>query len=253
MLAPGLAARGPNVVGATGGSGTRVVAQILREAGMFTGERLNAYEDALEFGEFSDRWIDRYLAAGRTPSAAMEAEMRADLQGLVERHCAGIPGDAARWGWKEPRSIYLLPFWRDAMPSLRFLHFVRDGRDMALSENQNQLKKHGAAVFAGERVSWRRPVRSIALWSTINTWAADWGERELGAAYRCVRFEDLCAEPAPTIAAILEFFGVDGDSAAAASLVKPPSSLGRWQGKSARQIARLEEAGRTGLARFGYL
>ena len=43
---------GPNTIGATGGSGTRVVARIVREGGMFTGTDLNAYEDALPFGEY---------------------------------------------------------------------------------------------------------------------------------------------------------------------------------------------------------
>jgi len=248
-LAPG----GPNVIGATGGSGTRVVARIVREAGLFTGVRLNEYEDALDFGEYSDRWIDRYLRAGRVPSPSLASEMLADLREVVERHCAAMPAGTARWGWKEPRSIYLLPFLREAMPSLRFLHFVRDGRDMALSENQNQLKKHGAAVLAGERVGWRRPVRSIALWSRVNTWAADWGERELGAAYLRVRFEDLCAQPAATIAAILEFFSLEGDAEAAAGLVRPPATLGRWRERKPSFVARLEGAGRAGLERLGYL
>lgn len=248
-----LAAGGPGVIGATGGSGTRVVARIVREAGLYTGTRLNDYEDALDFGEFSDRWIDRYLRAGRAPAAPVVLEMRADLRDVVERHCADMPEGAARWGWKEPRSIYLLPFFRDAMPALRFLHFVRDGRDMALSENQNQLKKHGAAVLAGERVGWRRPVRSIALWSTVNSWAADWGEEELGPAYLRVRFEDLCAEPAATIAAILDFFSLAGDPEAAAGLVKPPPTLGRWRERSPRFVAGLEDAGRAGLERLGYL
>jgi hypothetical protein len=252
VLPAGLAASGPSVIGATGGSGTRVVARMVREAGLYTGARLNDYEDALDFGEFSDRWIDRYLGAGRAPSASLASEMRADLREVVAGHCAGMPEGAASWGWKEPRSIYLLPFLRDEMPSLRFLHFVRDGRDMALSENQNQLKKHGAAVLAGERVGWRRPVRSIALWSRVNSWAADWGERELGSAYLRVRFEDLCAEPTATIAAILDFFGLDGDPVAAASLVAPPSTLGRWRDRSPRLVARLEGAGREGLARLGY-
>ena len=36
-LALEVGVRGPYVIGATGGSGTRVVARIVREAGLFTG------------------------------------------------------------------------------------------------------------------------------------------------------------------------------------------------------------------------
>ena len=70
--------------------------------------------------------------------------MLADLGETLADHCAAVAGTAA-WGWKEPRSIYLLPFFHRHLPGLRFLHVVRDGRDMAFSENQNQLRKHGEA------------------------------------------------------------------------------------------------------------
>ena len=248
-----LAVPGPMVIGATGGSGTRVVAGIVRDAGMFIGERLNAYEDALDVADYLDRWINPYVAGGHDGPDDLAEAMAGDLRVLVERHCASVPAAATAWGWKEPRSIYLLPFFHAQMPSLRFLHFVRDGRDMALSENQNQLVKHGSVVLGGARVSWRRPVRSIALWSRANCAAADYCERELGDAYLRVRFEDLCAEPAATIAAILGLFGLEGDAERMADAVHPPATLGRWRRKSRRLVEQLEQVGGEGLRRFGYL
>ena len=248
-----LAALGPNVIGATGGSGTRVVAGIVREAGMFIGERLNAYEDDLDVADYLDRWINPYIAGAHDGPGDLADAMAADLRVLVERHCARIPATAPCWGWKEPRSIYLLPFLHAQMPSLRFLHFVRDGRDMALSENQNQLIKHGSAVLGGARISWRRPVRSIALWSKANCAAADYYERRLGDAYLRVRFEDLCAEPTETVAAILGLFGLEGDAERMAEAVRPPATLGRWRKKSRRLVEQLEQVGGEGLRRFGYL
>jgi hypothetical protein len=253
LLTERLAALGPNVIGATGGSGTRVVAGIARQAGMFIGERLNAYEDDLDVADYLDRWINPYVtAAAGAPGPASDG-MIADFRVLIERHCARIPADARRWGWKEPRSVYLLPVLHAQLPSLRFLHFVRDGRDMALSDNQNQLVKHGSAVFGGARISWRRPVRSIALWSRVNCAAADYCERELGDAYVRVRFEDLCAEPAASVDAILRFFGLEGDAERLAEAVRPPATLGRWRRKSRRLVDQLEQVGGEGLRRFGYL
>jgi hypothetical protein len=55
VLLEGLTLPGPSITGATGGSGTRVVARILRSAGLYTGEKLNPYEDAVELGFYSDR------------------------------------------------------------------------------------------------------------------------------------------------------------------------------------------------------
>jgi hypothetical protein len=253
ILTPALAALGPNVIGATGGSGTRVVARIVRAGGMYTGLRLNDYEDALDFSSYFDRWINRYLPERRAGTAAtLEEEMTTDLRSVVAGHCADLPADAIRWGWKEPRSIYLLPFLRARIRTLRFLHFVRDGRDMALSDNQKQLRKHGEAALA-RRVSWRQPVRSIALWSWVNQSAADFGERELGPDYLRVRFEDLCAAPQQTVERIYEFFGLEGDVEAAASEVRPPGTVGRWRERPKRLVERLEREAEPTLRRFGYL
>ena len=56
------------------------------------------------------------------------------------------PSEAGSVGL-EGASEHLPPsFFHAISPALRFLHVVRDGRDMALSENQNQLRKHGEAA-----------------------------------------------------------------------------------------------------------
>ncbi|HSE82632.1 MAG TPA: sulfotransferase, partial [Gaiellaceae bacterium] len=243
---------GPCVIGATGGSGTRVVAGIARESGMFIGARLNPYEDAVAFGEYSDRWIDRFVErAGEAPEKELLGGMQTDLEHVVQDHLAELPPEARAWGWKEPRSIYLVPFFDATMPSLRFLHFLRDGRDMAFSENQNQLVRYGD-LLVDDRRREKKPVRSIALWSLVNSAAADYGETRLGDRYLRVRFEDLCAEPAETVRRIYDFFGLEGDAEAiAAAEVRPPSTLARWTSKSPRTISKLEQLGEPALTRFG--
>jgi hypothetical protein len=248
-----LAALEPRVIGATGGSGTRVVARIVRAAGLYIGTELNRYEDALPFASFSDRWINEYLASGQRPAPETRRRMAEELSALVDDHLSRRPEAAIGWGWKEPRSIYLLRFLNEEMPRLRFLHFVRDGRDMAFSENQQQLKKHGPTVLDGLLRWRRRPYRSIALWSRVNDEAAEYGERELGDRYARIRFEDLCDRPGETSRRILDFFGLEGDAEAiGAAEVKPPSTLARWRSRSSRTIRKLEEFGEPALSRFGY-
>jgi len=253
-LSLGTAITGPNVIGATGGSGTRVVARIVRDGGMFIGSNLNAYEDALPFGEYSDRWINEFVAAAGAPAPEdLLVPMRADLDSLVRSHLADLPSSAAAWGWKEPRSIYYLPFLDAAMPSLRFVHFVRDGRDMAFSENQNQLVKHGDAVLGDDLRKAKKPVRSIAVWSRVNEAAADYGEQRLGDRYLRVRFEDLCTNPLETVRSITEFFGLDSDTEEAAVAVRPPDTIGRWQLRRKGIVDDLHRTAEPALARFGYL
>jgi GT2 family glycosyltransferase len=235
-LAPGLE---PGVIGATGGSGTRLLAAIVRRGGMFVGSDLNRSLDALDFAAFFDRWVGRELP----PGAA------AELRGLVARQHAEAEGRP--WGWKEPRSIYLLPFLAEELPGLRFLHVVRDGRDMAFSENQVQLRKHGDAVL--DRTDEPEALRSIALWSKMNLRTADFGERELGDRYLRLRFEDLCAEPAARVAEVLRFFGLEGDAERiAAAEVQAPPTLGRWREADPELRTALSERAADALERFGY-
>jgi hypothetical protein len=249
-LSPALLAAGPLVVGATGGSGTRVVARILEQAGLFVGAELNESHDAWRFGDYSDRWINTYLAAGDTLDAETERAMAGELRELIASHTLPIASAPRAWGWKEPRSIYLLPFLHGQLPALRFLHVVRDGRDMALSDNQNQPRKHGDAAPISTGLTG--PERAIALWSWVNLRALEYGRRELAERYLRIRFEDLCRDPVGTAGEVLEFAGLDGDPTLARDLVSPPGSLGRWRQHDTEAVTGLERAGRDGLAAFEY-
>lgn len=238
------------MIGATGGSGTRAVARILREAGLYTGVELNESEDAWKLGDYSDRWINVLLSHrdGSLP-ADVERAMLDDLEVLLSEHCAPLePGRP--WGWKEPRSIYLLPFFHRQLSALRFLHVVRDGRDMALSANQNQLRKHGDAAPIPFDLSPAE--RSMALWSWVNLTAARYGEEHLGDHYLRIRFEDLCARPVEVAGRMIEFLGLTGDPTAASHAVATPASLGRWRAEPRATIEALEKQGGAALVELGY-
>jgi hypothetical protein len=245
LIDDSLLATGPLVAGATGGSGTRVVARILREAGLFTGSELNESEDAWRLGDYGDRWINRFVGG-----TAPEEEMRADLAEVLGDHCAPVTGTGRPWGWKEPRSIYLLPFFHRHLPALRYLHVVRDGRDMAFSENQNQLRKHGVA--SGIAPEGPEPVRSIALWSQVNLAASSFGADALGERYHRIRFEDLCADPAGVAEEVLAWAGLDGDASAAVAAVAAPTGLGRWRHADPELVTELERVAGPALRVFGY-
>src|SRR5208283_3337534 len=77
----------------------------------------------------------------------MSAAALKRLAALIDEHKSAIPPQAAGWGWKNPRSIFILPLIQSLYPDFHFVHVVRDGRDMALSVNQNQLRKYYADIF----------------------------------------------------------------------------------------------------------
>jgi hypothetical protein len=138
---------------------------------------------------------------------------------------------------------------------LKFIHVLRDGRDMALSPNQNQLRKHGEAVLTWrERLFHSTAERSMLLWKKVTILAADFGESHMAENYLPVRFEDLCGAPLKTTTWILNFLEATVDPEPIAQTeIAPPKSLGRWRECSPRILSKLERAGAAGLRRFGYL
>jgi Sulfotransferase family len=240
----------PSIMGATGGSGTRVVARVARRAGLYIGEHLNPAEDALDIAAYYDRWINPYLWHGHGWGPEVEPEMRAELSDLLPRHRAGANG---AWGWKEPRTLFLISFLAAALPGLRFVHVVRDGRDLAFSKNQNQPRKHAAAFLGTEADDPAAPQNSIELWNAVNIAAADTAQAELSERYLRIRYEDLCADPEPVIAEMLGFLGLQGDPADLAGEVEPPPTLGRWRQADPELVSELERIAEPALRRFGYL
>ena len=131
---------------------------------------------------------------------------------------------------------------------------VRKQETMAFSENQNQLRKHGSVVLGRDQQDLDRPLQSIAVWATVNTWAADYGEQTLGDRYLQVRFEDLCSDPGTTSRRVFDFFELEGDAEGMAeAAVRPPSTLGRWRDEKSDTVRGLHDVAGPALARFGYL
>jgi len=255
----------PVVIGATGGSGTRVIHGVLETAGLFMGHRqkLNHAGDAMDIEPVLDAYINPILSATNTldyetddlPKKLRTAASR-DLAIAVARFLSALPAPRTRWGWKNPRSMYILPLIHALLPEVRFIHLVRDGRDMATSDNQNQPRKHYQALFA-EPLNKTDPSGSIRLWAAANLAVADWAERNLGECYLRLRFEDLCAEPENGVRRILEFAGfkdpeIQPALVTAGETVAAPSSLNRWRQLDSAIAETLTRQGAVALARFGY-
>lgn len=249
----------PVLIGATGGSGTRAVHGLLADTGLFMGVRLNGAGDAMDFEPFLDRRINDILRDRHSLDYRPE-ELAADLRdgAMAELRAAAATYrteyTGGRWGWKNPRSMYVLPLIHTLYPQLWFIHLIRDGRDMAFSGNQNQPRKHYAALFGRPLAADTDPVAAIELWDTANRGAAAFGERVLGERYIRIRFEDLCAAPLPVVEDLLRRLDLPLEAAAAAAArVATPDSVGRWQREEPELAARVTEAGRAGLEAFGYL
>ena len=146
-----------------------------------------------------------------------------------------------------------MPFYNEMFPRMKFIHLVRDGRDMAFSSNQKQVEHYADLVLEQRLHAAPLPVRSIATWSKVNLNARRFGEDNLKDRYLCVRFEDLCARPREHVTAIFEFLGTPaGKLEEAAREIAPPQSIGRWHEQDPSLLRDILREGREALAAFGY-
>jgi hypothetical protein len=257
----------PLVILGTGGSGTRAVASLAREAGYYMGSNLNPAGDSLDLGRPMGRWPNRYLRVSNWVEEIWNGSdrrrfryppaMATDFRVAIEEHRRGLDDPEAAWGWKAPRTILLLPFVHEMLPSARIVHLVRDGRDMAYSRNQNQLRQHGRKVLPRSDKRIPRAHASIMFWARLNLAAARYGERFIGPNRLLLRYEDLCADPGGTAMRLVEFLecpvAEDRIRAAAMQIVRPPDSLGRWKDREPGRIRAIERRGEEALRAFGYL
>lgn len=110
------------------------------------------------------------------------------------------PGNKRRWGEKTPRNAFWIDEIRTLFPDARFIHIVRDGRDMAIDISDSILLPY--SVYSGANL-WQRYVLAIR----------DSMGRLPGDCFIEIRYEDLCADPETTIRKLCGFLGEDFDRA----------------------------------------
>jgi hypothetical protein len=254
------------VIFGTGGSGTRVLQVLTDHSGYYLGANLNRAGDALDIGHFMRRWLDRYLDKADWIAEELRGSgeheygyplaMAEDFALTLEDHRNALDDPEAMWGWKAPRTILILPFVHELFAGMRAIHLVRDGRDMAYSRNQQQMRRHAPLLLDEDHNEASEPVRSIAFWAHVNLAAARYGERELGSNYLRMRYEDVCSDPSSAVVELLDFIDSPASRESmqrvAAEKIKPSSSIGRWREHDQAELDTLHDIAGEALRKFGY-
>jgi hypothetical protein len=230
----------PIVVGGLGGSGTRVIAQMLERLGFFMGDDLNHAHDNMTLARQFHTMRDAIQELGPVGGAAGQAAAPS-FPAIVPTKLREF-GEAMRmsyfmqerlrsgWGFKVPGTHFVLPYLADVFPGLSYVHVVRHGIDMAFSSNQNQLHNWGRH-YGVEPNSLRLERASLAFWVAANRHALSEVGR-LGMRHHIVNFDNLCLKPRETTARFLEFLARPHDELEALlPLIKTPESLGRRAGR----------------------
>lgn len=120
----------------------------------------------------------------------------------------GAAASYVSWGFKAPVSMTLVPFFEQAWGQAKFLHVVRDGRDIAFSGNQTPIEKFYKHTFApGTREGdLKEPeLKAIKMWNVWNAGLYQWAAKRNTAGhvkvdYLLLHVEDLI-DPAAKVGA----------------------------------------------------
>ncbi len=134
-----------------------------------------------------------------------------------------------RWGWKEPNTHIVIDRLLKVTPTIKYVHVVRNGLDMAYSANQNQLQLWGPHFIGKEcEVS---PYYSLRYWCVVHKRVLTLG-KSMGSHFLFLNFDQLCQNPEDGVRKLLEFLEMDIPDSRVnnlVDLVKPPVSIGRFR------------------------
>lgn len=243
FAAVGSAGFSPVVLGGCGRSGTTVLRMMLdSHRRLCCGPESSLFRRrAIEPDWLADRFgFARDEVRGLRDAAASRAAFIESFAGLC-MHRAG----KARWAEKTPRNIGRIDAIFRCFPAARFVHVLRDGRDVACSLRTHPRHK----VVDGKLVpldTWKPIAGCARRWlNDIEGSRRWWGDPR----FHTVRYEDLVLDPRPVLERLMKFLGEDWDEGmlAHASAASPfrdatrfaqnpealgavnASSIGRWQ------------------------
>ena len=249
----------PIVVAGVGGSGTRVVAEMLQALGIFLGTDLNEARDNMRLAREFPRMRDQLQALGPLAEPKSSSPARAAADAFVAETLRAFERDMHRdylaqaahrsgWGWKVPGNHFLISHLASAFPGLHFVHVIRNGLDMAFSSNRNQVRNWGRHY--GIDVQGLPPEEAaLRFWIAANRHAVAEANR-LAVRFLLLNFDDLCRSPERTATTLLTFLGRPVEQLSRiTSLVKAPESLDRHRDHDLRFVT---DDDRIAMREFGF-
>lgn len=252
-------------------SGSRVLVDLIAAGGIFTGSNLNDSGDALDWMPLVEAGVDllypEYWRLGE--EADTEAHLTALARTAVTEHLADYRGGP--WGWKLCETVYILPLIDILFPAARYVHLIRDGRDVAFSNhvpprrdfwrriyvNSARLRFWNGLVFGKHsRTAYRLypHLFNAQHWHNSVTVGRRFGAM-LGRRYQEIRYEDLCAKPHQTAARLFAFAGIESSAAALAPVIARirMDRVGRYLRHNRLSVWQVTRRLRPLLVELGYL
>jgi len=222
-------------IGALGGSGTRAVAKVFLEMGVFMGDKLNISKDNLLFTILFKNPIwyrtsskeDKELRLRIFQKYMEGCELNLSESNELDKAISTNPTFKKRlnfnlkqtgyinektniWGWKEPNTQIFVSEILNFFPQLKYIHILRHGIDMAFSNNNQQLNNWGwkyGIELSGNEDKNQIATKQLEYWvkSTKDVLAKI---KVFNEKVLILNHSKFCTQPQQEIDRIIEFIGI---------------------------------------------
>lgn len=249
----------PVVLMGRGHSGTRVLAFACAKLGV----NLGTSEDHATGDPVDRRFTEevKKIALSSLKRGAQETVRDRDVFRLVRAaygYFERLGKPAGLWGWKFPETYLIGPLVAQAFPGARFIHMVRDGRDLAFKNHLTDDPKRplGRLILTlASALDAPRHIQAACSWK----FQVDGFDRFRSCLPRervlNLRFEDLCTNPVETMRRVSEFLGVElsEDCKNYLAAEVDPAKISQYRENDPKLVKEVEERVRDTLQRWGYL
>jgi hypothetical protein len=227
------------IIGGIGGSGTRLVAKIVDQCGCYMGNKVNGSYDCSPLIPWFKKFEQDNIFCGYNKE--MADSLKEYIIDYFREHTKEI------FGWKMTSNIYFIKFFNETFKNCKFIHVIRDGRDMAYSKNSGQYILFRKQVLK-EKYNFSKPLAKALMWKIVNLFASDYGKNNMDDRYLLIRYEDACLKFKETIEKIMQFTNCHNQKAFEIK-IKPRLTIGRYRNHDTKEI--MENIQST-LERFDY-
>jgi len=207
-----LAEQSPVIIMGRGHSGTRVLAWACTYLGLKLGTN-----EGLATGDADDVNFTRTIRKIATNNVGVTNV--ADLRNRDINSCLNaVYGYYQRlspkeqiWGWKFPETYLIGAYIEKIFPKARYLHLVRDGRDIAFKNHitDNPKRKLGKKILSLKKAEqFPHHLQAAASWAIQVDLFEQFAQTISADKIFYLRFEDLCMKPLEVVGRLCDFLNL---------------------------------------------
>ena len=254
-----LAQQCPVVLLGRGHSGTRLLAWACRKLGLPLG-----FEEDQATGNANDPHFTETIKALALNNVGI-TRLEQIREGELSRFHRAVAGYYARlgnpqgvWGWKFPETYLITPSITKTFPHARYVHLVRDGRDLAFKSHltDDPKRKWGNRILTLQNaLMFPHHVQAAISWALqVDTFD---GFRPCLAPAQvfALTFETLCGYPTTVMQQLCDFLHLPLTQPCVTSLTEQIrlSKVGQYKENDPALVSEVETRIAPTLRRYGYL